>query len=202
MAYATLAQLKDYLKSPDATNDALLTDILARAIAAVDNYTATVRSTFVSFEQVGQTRYFHGEGSSHLFVPDLLSVTSIALDTNRDGTFATTLAPSGYWLPDETPINLIELPPFANWTTWPKGRRTVRIQGQWGYAVTAPADVVEAVLETAVRIFQGRALGFGDAIGVDAGGESLGGGGVLFTKAQSSFAKQILNGYRGLLAFA
>lgn len=190
MAYANLSQLKALLASPDTASDAVLTDTLARVTAWVDREMATIRDGFVSFEAVTQTRHLTGRGGRILHIPDLLAVTSLKFDSGRDGTFATTLTGTDYWLPDQTPYRAIELATGGNYSAWPTAQRGIRIIGSWGYAVTCPADVTMAVLEEAVRVFTSKAAGFSDAVGTEEGG-----GGVVYTRALSARTRRVLQAY-------
>lgn len=125
-------------------------------------------------------------GPQKLQVDDLLSVTSIALDYSggTPGAALTTLTLNThcYLFPQDAPqrfkpYEIIDFIPSAslpaaspNYGTstypqglyWPRGYQAIRITGTWGWPVNnltnspIPADVREATLQIAARIYKGR----------------------------------------------
>ena len=80
MAYATLAQVKDYLDIGADTDDVLLQNLIDRAEIAIETYTRRV------FEAETQTRYYErcdldDSGFVLLVDRDLLTITTL---TNGD----------------------------------------------------------------------------------------------------------------------
>lgn len=91
------------------------------------------------------TRVLDGSGLAILRVPDLVAVTSIKLDEDRDRVFETTLADSDYYLtrPDherpyeELPKRLVTLDAFNGaFSRFMRQEQLVQIIGEWGYTAT------------------------------------------------------------------
>ena len=123
------------------------------------------------------TRTYDGNGKTQLWLPDdLLTVTTLKVDDNGDGTYEITLAVNtDYWLwPDnDTPKVRIDINPESTLiSTWPSGRRRVQIVGEWGYTNTTElvASVTTEVLdasETGVDVTAGTDFSAGQTILVD-----------------------------------
>lgn len=190
MAYASLSQARALLESPDTADDAVVTECLTRAQALIDRYMLTRRSSYVSFEPTTQTRYYDsGDGYGYVEIHDLVSVTSLASDTASDGTYATTIASTDYWLhPHAAPYRAIELTRRGTTTAFVQGTRTIRIIGSWGFPAV-PADVTQATIEEAIRMFGAKAASFSDVIGV------AGEGDFVLSRALSARTKLVLNNY-------
>jgi len=173
MAYATVAQLRDYLPQIPASiaTDARLGDILARASQVIDTevgYSFTVPPTV-------STRVVYGDGTDYLIPPPFVagSVTGVT-------------APAGFTVPTYVAQGRARVvlrdgllaPAYAHASLagWPYGRVGGWLAGV-PYTVTAtyghasvPADIVECCLEIAVRIWRGRDAGFSDVVGVEGSG--------------------------------
>lgn len=89
------------------------------------------------------TRYFHGDGDTTLSLPhDLISVTTLTVDTNGDGVADLTLVEgTDFWLrPDAAgqrgePYWQIDLIPWGlQLSSWPSGARAIAITGLWGWS--------------------------------------------------------------------
>ena len=138
-AYADLTTLKAaaYLNISGATYDTQLLDLLETVSRQIDRHTNR------HFYVLNTTRAFDGDGSSVLLVPDLISITSLKTDDDKDRTFETTWAATDYLL---YPSNAEPTKPWGHpysrvlvdleagtkdaFTT---GQRTVQIDGKWGY---------------------------------------------------------------------
>lgn len=190
IAYASLAQARALLNSPDTNDDAVITDCLSRAEALIDRYMLTIRSSFVKFEPTNQTRYYDSaDGYGYLEIHDLVSVTTLKSDTALTGTYATTIASTDYWLhPHVAPYHSIQLTGRGTATAFVQGTRTIQIIGSWGFAA-CPADVTQATLEEAIRMFKAKDADFSDVIGVSGEGE------VVLSRAMSARTKLILDSY-------
>ena len=168
MAYATIAELQDRMGLPDATNTALvarLTAALNAASTAIDNDTGR------TFEATTVTKEFGAVHTYELRVPDLVSVSTLKLDTNDDGSFDTTIDDADYELDTYQtatgwPYEIIRL--LA--TSYPYGgrrRRRIEVAGSWGWS-TVPDPINQACTLLAGRVAQrtSSALfgvqGFGD----------------------------------------
>lgn len=156
----------------DITGDTL-DDALDAAIAAASR--ALDRRCKRKFYAATETRYFTARSATKLWVPDLLSVTSLKTDQDGDRTYETTWATTDYDLgPFNAALELGE--PYAWVHTTPLGAyrfpllaKAIEIVGSWGYCTLAnvPAPIVEAAVILTSRIWKRK-----DApLGVLGGGE-------------------------------
>lgn len=195
MTYATVAQLRGYLKqiptlqsTPNATQqavaetDALLTDILTRATDAIDQM---LEFSFAAYG-VASSKKVMSQGGRILALPahQNASVTAVALDGDSI---------TGYTYVREGRRGFLMLD--AGWPAC----ALLDITAAWG-AGPAPASVVEMCLELAVNIWRSRDRGmFADVIGVDASSGPVGGGGVAYigtlTKMQQMTLTKIKRSY-------
>lgn len=89
-----------------------------------------------------ETRYFAGPKMAprnELWVPDLLSVTTISISEDNGATY-TDLAATD-WIDtvggdynDPRSATMVVLDANGDYTSWPSGQRAVKIAGWWGYA--------------------------------------------------------------------
>jgi len=151
--YATLAQLKTYLGVTTAADDALLTDLITRATAVIEQMT---RKTFSA--PAASSRKFGRELmlwdaqlkrdylllQSGVYIAQLVSAT--------DG--------------DNAPIPLTEIathPPDAPYTVlarrnarWCSASQHATITARWGYSINPPADIVHATIRLAAWLYRQR----------------------------------------------
>lgn len=170
--YTTLSALKDDLgiDPDDATHDTKLRRSITAASRFVDRYCR--RPVPGDFAPQTLTRYFdvHEPGRSfempvpesallwgnptNLWVPPLLSVTSLKTDVNYDGTFETTwTATTDYLLYplNSLPKREIRVSIYTTRYRFPQGQRTVEIVGSWGEYTEVPADIEYATIRMAAR---------------------------------------------------
>lgn len=148
MAYATLAQVKDYLDINYDTSDVLLTRLLQRAETAIDRYTGR------TFEAETETRYFerhHLDDTGFLLLVDrdLLTITTL---TNGDSS-STAIPNTEYWLTDARggrnygpPYHAIRLKIDSTYSWEFDTDYFVEVAGTWGYSTTAPNDIAHATI--------------------------------------------------------
>lgn len=129
--------------APDTVDQTGILRILKSASRAVDGYCDR------HFYVVDATRYLDGNGGDLLFVPDLVSISTLKLDEDTDGTYEVTLTiNSDYWAihygardQDSLPYTALKLNRWqgsrSNFLDLP---RLVEIVGSWGY--TADVDRV------------------------------------------------------------
>lgn len=93
------------------------------------------------YSLAAETRYYNGDGRAELtFNDDLLSVTTLKVDEDGDGTFETTLtANTDYWLWPYNPLanqpyKRVDLNPSGLLRAWPAGPRRAQIVGTFGYS--------------------------------------------------------------------
>lgn len=148
MAYATLAQVKNYLDIGADTDDVLLSDLITRAQAAIDTYTRR------RFEAATVTRYYEwGDLDDSGFVlvldDDLLSITTL---TNGDSS-GTAIPATEYWLCNALgrripsgPYHAIRLKIDSTYSWEFDTDYMVSVAGTWGYSTTAPSDIAHATI--------------------------------------------------------
>lgn len=130
--YATLDELKKLLTIDDAEIDATLLRILKAASRQIEQPRLAGRY-FYTYEG---TRYFEGH-SSPLWLPDdILSITTLKLDEDGDGTFEATLTTSDYHLfPfNDYPKTRLEINPNGSYGGFASGiQKGIEIAGVFGY---------------------------------------------------------------------
>ena len=90
-----------------------------------------------------ETRKFDGDGSAKLNVPDLISVTTLKSDDNKDRTFETTWAATDYLLyPTNASPSKVWGRPYTrvlvdveagSKSSFPAGMQALEINGKWGF---------------------------------------------------------------------
>ncbi len=165
--YVSLASVKADNRQTSTVDDAALLRLIEEVSRAVDN------ETNHRFYSEIATRVYDGNGLSQLWLPDdLLTVTSLKVDEDGNGTFEKTLAVNtDYWLwPDNvSPKWRIDLnPQSTSLTAWPVGRRRIEIVGMFGYSnetalVTTLAEDDDGS-ETALDLTSAAALSVGDTL--------------------------------------
>jgi hypothetical protein len=151
MAYATVADLKEYLAGftvADTTDDALLTRLLATAESQIN--LDRQRLTFKA--DADSTRYFDClaptiDRRTLYLDEDLCQLTSI---TNGDGTSIST-ADIVKEPRNQTPWYALSIKlnssSYWTWSNSPEG--AIAIVGRWGYSITPPAAIVQATIRLA-----------------------------------------------------
>jgi hypothetical protein len=190
--YAELGDFKARLSelgvAGNSSDDGVIEGMIESASRLFDNL------TFRRFYSTtaDETRYYSATNRGRVFIDDLLTVTSIAVDTDYDRTYETTLASTDYLLcPDNAPLNgepytWIEIDPLSS-NYFPTSRRGVKLIGTYGFCTTAPKDVNDAVLDICINRYQGRR-------GMGATGVSLvsGAGVVITAKDVTEFAWKVI----------
>ena len=124
-----------------ADNDARLRQLLENVSDEINQHTRR------HFYSVTQTRYFSGNGDTRLMLPgDLISVTSLKEDADRDGSYEVTWATTDYelWPYDADPTGgLTVARPYRGLEVnrrsngaqdiFVRGQRQYELSGQWGY---------------------------------------------------------------------
>lgn len=151
MAYATLTELRAYIKATSTSDNDLLTDLLARAQALIDHHTGR------TFEASGDTtRYFRvadARGRELRLDADLCQITSV---TNGDGN---TVASTQYTVEprNTTPWHTIRLKSASAvyWTYSTDAEDDeIAIAGRWAYSLVAPADISQATIRWAAYLYR------------------------------------------------
>jgi hypothetical protein len=150
-AYCTAAEYRAALDKTDTGEDA---EVLGDA-TAVTRYIERVTHRFFTKDASDATRIFVGDGYTTLDVGDLVSVTTIKIDTDRDGSFAdeTALAATDYELlplnagdgSEPGPYRCIGLTDYGTVHNWPAGAR-VQVIGVFGWPAV-PAAIKAATIQ-------------------------------------------------------
>jgi len=172
MAYTTAALLKTYLGVSGSGDDTLLTALIARAQAAIDNYTGR---TFEA--SADATRKFtvgrDTEGRMLYLDEDLASITTITTNAD-DGSGGTALASTDYITHprNTTPYHAIEIVTSSDesWEYTDDPTAGVTISGKWAWSTTAPDDIVHACIRLAAYYYRQKDAGVFDTTAIpDAG---------------------------------
>lgn len=153
MAYTTAALVKTYLNVTSSNDDTLITTLIARAQALIDEFT---RRTFEA--SADSTRYFDAErdvsaDSRTLFLDeDLCALTSIV---NGDGT-AVTLTNLVKEPRNRTPWFALtfKLNSDEVWTWDETPENSIEVTGKWAYSTAAPDDIVHACIRLAAYLYR------------------------------------------------
>lgn len=154
MPYTDNTTLKTYLGITGSGDDALLTALIARAQAAIEQHTHRV------FEaSADTTRYFDAwrdtDGFLLTFDEDICAITSV---TNGDGTTVT----SGQYVTEprnRTPYYAIRLRSTNGMVDWVENatngpENAIAVEGKWAYSTTPPADIVHATVRLAAFYYR------------------------------------------------
>lgn len=128
------AAMPEAIRSVTTAYDNILSALAERISRLVDNYCQRV-----FFPRVA-TRYFNGSGTTELWIPDLLEITSVSYSED-DGETYTALTSSDYYATVAGDFNsqqsYTQLIINVNSDTlsyWPTGQRSIKIVGVWAYA--------------------------------------------------------------------
>ena len=132
--YATIADIKGVLGITSTTDDTVIRKIAESASRSIDQYT---NRTFVAYTG---TKVF--DGVRELWIPDLLSITTLKTDDNDDATYENTWATTDYieyGVGIEDTLNTyprirLETHPNGDYNSFASGvKKGVQIAGLWGY---------------------------------------------------------------------
>ena len=133
-AYASIGDLKGILGISSTTDDVVMRKILEASSRSIDQYTNR------HFVTQTATKYF--DGAVKLWLPDLLSITTLKTDADGDATFENTFATTdyityGHGIEDTLntyPITRLEISEDSDYGSFASGvKRGVEIAGIWGY---------------------------------------------------------------------
>ncbi|MCA9940553.1 MAG: phage gp6-like head-tail connector protein [Anaerolineales bacterium] len=153
MAYASLAQLKEYLGTSSPTDDDLMTRLLAAAQAGIEQNRGGRRFEAVD-DEVRYVDYddFHVVDRTLYLDDDLCQITQIV---NGDGTI---VSPDDYvTIPRHaTPFYAIRLKQGRSivWTYSDTPEDAIAITGRWAYSVTPSANVTQATIRLAAWMYR------------------------------------------------
>lgn len=147
-AYASVDQLKStaVLNLTGSAENAPIRQLLESVSREIDKITKR------QFYAVTDTKYFSGDGSTSMLLPDVVALTSVNESTLMDGNYTATYVSTDYWLHpydadgtstngDAKPHTKAEINAHSNGskTVWTRNQRNYEFAGTWGYS---------AVLET------------------------------------------------------
>jgi hypothetical protein len=161
-AYATVDALREYLDLPGETADNLLSDLLVRASALIDERCGRrfYRSPQVSGDEVRTYDSSSLWRSGTTLVEDIVSLTTLELATLTGGSF-TALAGTDWYLypaiPESGwPYTELRLSPAGSYRQFYTGFRVIRLTGAFGWPAV-PSLVELATLDLAREFYwQGR----------------------------------------------
>lgn len=157
MAYATVAQVTEYLDITGTGDDDVIDAQILRAGAWIDNHTGrtfeaasdTTRSFAVGKDTDGRTLYFD---------EDLISITTVT--TNADAATGTTVSSTEYvTMPrNRTPYYAIRILSSVDkdWTYTTDPENGITVAGRWAYSATPPEIVVQACIRLAAYLYRQR----------------------------------------------
>ena len=175
-AYSHLSTLKSsgVLNISGPGYDDRLRELLEVVSRMVDRYCNR------HFYVLTTTHVYDSDGGSELHIQDLLSITSLKTDDNKDRTFETTWAATDYLLypTNAEPTQLWGRPytrvvvdvEAGSKSVFPAGRQTIQMIGKWGFrdvtddVATDVNDTAFAAIDTAFDVDDGTKLSVGDTI--------------------------------------
>jgi hypothetical protein len=168
MAYTTAALLKTYLGVTSATDDTLLTALIARAQSAIDHYTGR---TFEA--SADSTRKFtvgvDTDGRMLYFDEDCAAITTVTTNAD-DGSGGTTIANTYYVTHprNRTPYYAIEILSSADysWEYTNDPTAGITVTGKWAFSTAAPDDIVHATLRLAGYYYRQKDAGVFDTTAI------------------------------------
>ncbi len=148
MAYTTKGAVKTYLNVSSSGDDDLITVLIARAQAKIDE------KTHRTFEGTSATRYYNVlrdvDGNRTLWLDeDLISVTTLTNMADSAGAAETWGSGEYVLLPyNESPKYAIQLLDKSNkdWQYADTPEQSISVEGTWGYTDTPADDIIHATI--------------------------------------------------------
>jgi hypothetical protein len=136
--YVTPTEIKaaapESIRATTTSYDDILLTLVGRVSRLVDKYCRRVFYPYID------TRYFNGNGKAEMWISDLLSINSIEYSEDNGETY-TALTVSDYYATAAGDYNskksysvLIVSKLSDTISVWPKGQRSIKIDGVWAYA--------------------------------------------------------------------
>jgi hypothetical protein len=154
-------------------------DILVALSAAARAVDEICCRRFWADVDAAQVRYYSPQRSDHLYVDDLITLTTLKTDEGRDGTFENTWTLNDdFWLEplnaatDSEPYMAVRVNPLGAFTFFPYPR-SVQVTGKFGWSAVPPA-VTEATTILAGRFLKrSREAPLGDPAALALGGAAV-----------------------------
>ena len=134
---------------------------------------------FYPDSDANQVRYYTPQRSHHVYIDDLITLTTLKTDDGRDGTYENTWASTDYWLEplnataDGEPATAIRVNPQSSLMFYSNYPKSIQVTGKFGWT-SAPAAIVEATTILAGRFLKRtREAPFGAAEMIALGGAAV-----------------------------
>jgi hypothetical protein len=197
MAYATVADLREYGGIDGTADDYLLEALITRAQKAIDTYIQRI------FEASADTtrKFTVGVDTDGLMLyldEDLASITTVT--TDADNASPTTLTSTEYITHPRniTPYYALEILSSSSnsWTYTTDPENGITVKGRWAYSTTAPDDIIHACIRLVSYYYAQKDASVFDVTAIpDAG--------IIQTpQGIPADVKMILNPYRKLVSMA
>jgi hypothetical protein len=165
--YATLEELQQHIDASsgaawEAADLANMQTALEAASRWIDAYCGT------RFYTTAETRRYTADWYDLVYIHDVTAVSEVATDENDDGICETVWSASDYVLEpynatlDERPFRQIRISRGGRYS-FPRPREAVQVTGSFGSSAAAPANVRQACLLVAHRLWRRRDAIFGVA---------------------------------------
>lgn len=153
--YLTVAELKTYLGNiSDSVDDAALERVISAACRQIDGHCGRF-----FYQQTSTVKYYTPRDTWLLLVHDLLSVSALASDEDRDNVWEVAWSASDYVLGPRNAAYAVPARPYYQIQVAPAGRYVfirgqdmIKITGTWGWTAI-PDAVIEAAFLQASRLF-------------------------------------------------
>lgn len=197
--YATLNEVKasKRITSTDATDDALIEDLVEAASRWIDRETGRRFWSTVS-DSTPETRTYTPATGTRVYTDDIISVDTLKTDEDSDRVYEVTWTASDYDLLPENadlesrPYTYIEVSPLGDYS-FPKHRKSVQVVGHFGFSNTRPDDINTACIMIVTTLYNNRFGANSD------GAATITGAGVVITpKDIPAGAKALVAHYRRL----
>jgi len=153
MGYVTTTAFKQYRGVTKTSDDVLIGDLIDRATAQIETYTARVFAA----PTTAATHYFDAvrdtsDDRKTLYLDDDLA-TIVTILNGDDETVAST-----HYVPvprHETPYWAIRLTGLADslWTYTDAPEDAIEVNGRWGYSANVPEDIQHATIRLAAYLY-------------------------------------------------
>ena len=148
--YCTIAEVKNMMPDVEwaADYDATILSLISRASRAIDRWTGREPDAYCAPEA---TRLFDSVGNCELYIGEL-ATNPKEVKVAWDGiTFELLDAAEYYCLPiNSLPFNYLRL----EFGTFPCRRRSVQVKGKFGYSLSVPDDIKQAVIMQVIRWYK------------------------------------------------
>ena len=164
MAYTDIAAVKACLDIKDASDDELLTALIARAQKAIESATRKIfeaeNDTIRNFDPTDDVLV---RGRELIFPRGKWLAAITTVKTNADSATPTLLTARADYL--TIPLSAADLPYYGLKLTLSGGKRWeydsdpelgIEIVGRWASAVRAPADIVDATIQLTAWMYKHR----------------------------------------------